>query len=66
MATHRKDEDGYKRHMYAFKKAFLDFMYKSLNSLEPSSPTYEVKKVGCSGVAHEEHEKEPQDLRGGW
>jgi hypothetical protein len=29
LATHKKDEDRYKRHLFAFKKAFPNFKYNS-------------------------------------
>ncbi len=37
LVAHRRNEEGYRRYLLAFKKAFLDFIYKSSNSLEPSS-----------------------------
>jgi hypothetical protein len=45
LTTRKKDEDRYKRHLFAFKKAFPNFMYINPNSLEPASPTYETNKA---------------------
>ncbi len=36
LVAHKRNEKGYKRYLLAFKKVFLDFIYKSPNSLEPS------------------------------
>jgi hypothetical protein len=35
LATHMSDEEGYRRHLSTFKKAFLDFMYRSLDNSKP-------------------------------
>ncbi len=61
--THKKDEEGYKRQFFAFKKKILDFMYKSLDSSKPFSSVHEAKEVECNGTSHEQQEEEPHDLR---
>ncbi len=37
LIAHIKDEDAYRRHLYAFKKTFLDDIYHNPNNSEPSS-----------------------------
>jgi hypothetical protein len=46
----RKDEDMYKRHLSTFKKAFPNFIYSSLDSSEPSSPTTKAKGAKYIGT----------------
>jgi hypothetical protein len=38
LVAHRRDEAGYRRYLFAFKKDFLNFIYRIPNSLELSSP----------------------------
>jgi len=37
MVAHWKDEEAYKRHLNVFNNVFLAFIYRSLDSSEPSS-----------------------------
>ncbi len=53
LATHKKDEIVYTRHLFAFKKAFLDFIDCSPNSLELSNPIQDVEEVECNGIVKE-------------
>jgi hypothetical protein len=62
LVAHKKDEFKYKRHLFAFKKAFPNFMYKNSNNLELSNPVHEAKEAKCSGAAHEQQEEEPMIL----
>jgi hypothetical protein len=50
--------------MFAFKKAFPNFMYMSPNSSKPFILVHEVEEVECSGAMHEEKEEEPLDFKG--
>jgi len=45
---HKKDEDKYVWHLFDLTKAFPNFIYRSLDSLEPSSPMNEAKETKCS------------------
>jgi hypothetical protein len=38
LATHKRDEATYRRHLSAFKKAFSDFISRNPNNIKPSSP----------------------------
>jgi hypothetical protein len=40
-------------------------MYRSPNSSEPFNPVHEAKEVEYNGVAQEQQEETPEDLRGG-
>jgi hypothetical protein len=51
--AHKKDEEGCKRHLSTFKKAFLDFMYKNLDNFDSSNLIDEVDEVECSGITYE-------------
>jgi hypothetical protein len=59
LATHMRDEEGYKRHLSTFKKTFLDFMYRCLNNSKPFRPAKEVGEVKYSGTTQEKQEEEP-------
>jgi hypothetical protein len=59
LTTHMRYEEGYKKHLFTFKKAFLDFMYRSPNNSKPFSPSKEVGEVKYSGVTQKKQEKEP-------
>ncbi len=61
----RKDEDMYERHFSTFKKAFPNFIYKSLDSSEPSSPPEEAEGSKQSGATCQQQEEERQDFKGG-
>jgi hypothetical protein len=41
MVAHRRDEVAYRRHLFAFKKEFLNFIYHSPNSTGLFSPLHE-------------------------
>jgi hypothetical protein len=53
LAAHRRDEITYTRHISAIKKAFLDFIYRNPNSLEPSNPIQDMEEVECNGAVKE-------------
>jgi hypothetical protein len=59
LATHMRDEEGYKRHLSTFKKTFLDFMYRSPNNSKPFSPTKEEGEVKYNGSTQEKQEEKP-------
>jgi len=59
LVAHRRDEVAYRRHLFAFKKTFLDFIYHSLDSSKLSSLVQEVEEVECSGVIEEKQLEEP-------
>jgi hypothetical protein len=40
-----RNEEGYKRYLYAFKKTFPGFMYRNIDSSQPFNPVEEVKEV---------------------
>jgi hypothetical protein len=50
LTTHKKDEDRYTTHLFAFKKAFPNFMYINPDSLKPASPADESNKAKYSGI----------------
>jgi hypothetical protein len=62
--AHRRDEGTYKRHLSAFKKVFLDFIYRSPNNTKLSNPIRKVEEVEHSGVV-KGTQQEPHKLRGG-
>ncbi len=43
--THMRDEEGYKKYLYAFKKTFSNVMYKNVNNSHPFNPVEEAKEV---------------------
>jgi hypothetical protein len=45
LVAHEKDEDMYRRHLFAFKKAFPNFIYNSLDNSEPLNLTKEVSRI---------------------
>jgi hypothetical protein len=63
--VHKRDEDTYRRHLYALKKTFLDFIYHNTNSSKPSNLVQEVEEIKCSGTIKEKQIKELQNLKGG-
>ncbi len=65
LAAHRRDEITYTRHISAIKKAFLDFIYRNPNSLEPSNPIQDMEEVECNGAVKEKQLEKPQNLKGG-
>ncbi len=48
LATHKRTKEGYRKYLLAFKKAFLDFIYKSPNKAIQSIE--EVGETKCSGI----------------
>jgi hypothetical protein len=48
---HIGDEEGYKRYLLVFKKAFPNFIYRSLDNLEPSSLAEETRDAKSNGMA---------------
>jgi hypothetical protein len=54
-----RDEKGYKKHLFTFKKTFPDFMYRSPDNSKPFSPIKEVGEVKYSGVRQEKQEEKP-------
>ncbi len=62
---HIGDEEGYRRYLSVFKKTFSNYIYKSLDNLEPSSLAKEAWEAESNGVAQEKQEKEPQNFKGG-
>jgi hypothetical protein len=65
LVAHIKDEATYKIHLFAFKKAFLDFIIHSPYNSKLSSPVQEVEEAECSGAIKEKQLEEPYNLRGG-
>ncbi len=59
LAAHMRDEKGYKKHLFTFKKTFPDFMYRSPDNSKPFSPIKEVGEVKYSGVRQEKQEEKP-------
>jgi len=51
--THKRDEEGYKRYLLAFKKVFPNFIYKSSNNSKPNL-VEEAKEIKSNRVAKEE------------
>ncbi len=54
LVAHKKDKDLYQRHLSTFMNAFPNFLYRNLNSSEPSSLEHEVEETKCSGITHEQ------------
>ncbi len=50
LVAHKKDEATYRRHIIAFKKAILDFIYQSLDSIGLFSPLHEEEETKYSEV----------------
>ncbi len=48
-----RDVEGYKGYLSTFKKTFLDFIYKVLNSSKPFNPTKEIRKAEYNGMAQD-------------
>jgi hypothetical protein len=65
LATHKRDEVAYRRHLFAFKKTFPDFIYYSLDITWPSNLVQEVEEVKYNGVVKNIQQEEPHKLRGG-
>ncbi len=59
MVAHRKDEATYIIHLFAFKKAFLDFVIHSPDNSKLSSLVHEVEEAECSGAIKEKQLEEP-------
>jgi hypothetical protein len=51
LATHKRDQEEYKKYMLAFKKIFPNFIYKSSNNSEPFSLVEEAKEIKSNGMA---------------
>ncbi len=66
MVAHKRDEVAYRRHLFAFKKAFPNFICYSLDSTWPSSTLQEVEEVKYCGVVENIQQEKPHKLRGGW
>jgi hypothetical protein len=49
-ATHKRDEVAYRRHLFAFKKAFPNFIYRNLNNIGPSSLVQQEEEVEYNGA----------------
>jgi hypothetical protein len=62
---HKKDEATYKKHLFAFKKTFLNFIYHNLDISKPSSPIQKLKEAEWSGRIKDIQLEEPHNLRGG-
>ncbi len=63
LATHKRDEATYIIHLFAFKKAFLDFISCNPNNIKPSSPIQEVKEANYNGIDNDTHQEKPQKLK---
>jgi hypothetical protein len=50
LIPHKKDKDMYKQRLFAFMKAFPNFLYNSFDSLESFGLVNEVNKVKDNGV----------------
>jgi hypothetical protein len=50
LATHKRDEVAYKRHLSTFKKAFPNFIYRSLNNIGLSSLEKKEDEVEYNGA----------------
>lgn len=50
LIAHKKDKDIYKQRLFAFTKAFPNFLYHSFDSLEPFSLVNETNKVKGNGI----------------
>jgi hypothetical protein len=48
LVAHKKDEVAYRIHLIAFKKAILDFIYQSLDSIGLFNPLHEEEEVEYS------------------
>ncbi len=59
LAAHMRDEKGYRKHLFTFKKTFPDFMYRSPDNSKPFNPIKEVGEVKYSGVRQEKQEEKP-------
>ncbi len=58
----RRDEVVYRRHLFAFKKAFPDFIYHNPKSSKLFSVIPQVEKVKCIATFKEKQPKEPHNL----
>jgi hypothetical protein len=57
--AHRRDETTYRRHLFAFKKIFLNFIYQSPYSTKLSNPIRKVDEVKFSGAVKDTQQQEP-------
>ncbi len=65
LATHKRGEATYRKHLSAFKKTFPYFIYCTPNSTRPSSLVHEVEEAKYNGAIEDIHQEEPQKLKGG-
>ncbi len=57
--AHRRDEATYRRHLFAFKKVILDFIYRSLDSMTLFNPIWKVEEVEHSGPVKDTQQEKP-------
>jgi hypothetical protein len=65
LVAHRRDEAACRKHLFAFKKVFPNFIYCNLDSIKPSSLILKVEEVEYNGTIKDTQQEEPQKLRGG-
>jgi hypothetical protein len=53
LVAHRRDEITYTIHLFAFKKAFPDFIYCNPNSSKLSNPMQDVEEDECNETIKE-------------
>ncbi len=63
-ATHRRDEVVYRRHLFAFQKAFQDFIYRNPDSTRLLSPLHE-EEVEYNQTIKDIKQEQPQKLKVG-
>jgi hypothetical protein len=59
LATHKRDEVAYRRHLFTFKKTFPNFIYHILNNIRSSNLIQEEEEVEYNGVSKDIQQKEP-------
>jgi hypothetical protein len=56
-SCNRRDEVVYRRHLFAFKKAFPNFIYCYLDNSKPFSVIPKVEETKCTTIVKEKQPK---------
>jgi hypothetical protein len=59
LVAHKRDEATYRKHLFAFKKAFPYFIYCTPDSRRPSNLVQEVEEAKYNGAIKDIHQEEP-------
>jgi hypothetical protein len=57
IGCNRRDEVVYRRHVFAFKKAFSDFIYRNLDNSKSFSVIPKVEEIKCTTTIKEKQPK---------